>query len=155
MKLAVVSNIEQYNALKDAFNIDSYIKIACDNLAIYDFLSKDKIAFDIMGEELLQGQWSEINKWACEKALPRFSDKDPKQIVIDEVAGQGLALLFCGPTALNIALGFALFRLFDIWKPWPIRVIDDKLSGSAGIMLDDLVAGIFAAICLMIVGNIG
>jgi len=43
-----------------------------------------------------------------------------------------------------------LFRLFDVWKPWPIRIIDEKVDGGFGIMFDDIIAGVWAAICIMI-----
>ncbi len=78
---------------------------------------------------------------------------DAPEIVIDEVAGQWLAVL---PLAFfpygfgEIILSFALFRVFDIIKPWPIGFIDKHLSGGLGVMVDDLVAGIFAAILLLI-----
>ena len=52
------------------------------------------------------------------------------------------------PTLLNIVLAFLLFRLFDIFKPWPIRVLDERVHGGMGIMLDDVVAGVFACLCL-------
>jgi phosphatidylglycerophosphatase A len=47
-------------------------------------------------------------------------------------------------------VGFALFRLFDVWKPWPIRVIDRQIGGGFGIMFDDIIAGIWAALCIYI-----
>ncbi len=74
------------------------------------------------------------------------TEDDPGWIVIDEVAGQWLALV---PAALDWRLyvaGFALFRLFDIAKPWPVGWADRALPGAAGIMVDDLLAGIYAAI---------
>jgi phosphatidylglycerophosphatase A len=46
-------------------------------------------------------------------------------------------------------IGFALFRLFDVWKPWPIRVVDQQVQGGFGIMLDDLIAGVWAALCII------
>jgi phosphatidylglycerophosphatase A len=49
-----------------------------------------------------------------------------------------------------ILAGFALFRLFDIWKPWPIRVVDQKVEGGFGIMLDDVLAGIYALLVLQL-----
>ncbi len=47
-------------------------------------------------------------------------------------------------------VGFVLFRLFDVWKPWPIRVIDRQVEGGFGIMLDDIIAGLWAAFCILI-----
>jgi phosphatidylglycerophosphatase A len=75
---------------------------------------------------------------------------DPGSIVIDEVAGQWLALLPAALTPLSFLAGFALFRLFDIWKPWPIRRVERTLKGGLGIMADDVLAGLFAAIVLLL-----
>jgi len=73
--------------------------------------------------------------------------EDPKVVVIDEVAGQLLAWLFLPVSLVNIALGFVFFRIFDIWKPPPIRGLE-RLPGGVGIMADDLAAGIYANIFL-------
>ena len=78
--------------------------------------------------------------------------KDPQFIVIDEVLGQWLtlagALRF---DLLTLALAFALFRIFDIWKPPPIRLIE-QIPGGAGIVLDDMMAGAYGALVLFLVG---
>ncbi|MFC6647009.1 phosphatidylglycerophosphatase A [Granulicella cerasi] len=71
--------------------------------------------------------------------------EDPGFVVIDEVAGQLFALVALTPTWPHALLALALFRLFDIWKPWPIRRFEDLPEGT-GIMLDDVVAGAFAFI---------
>ena len=63
-----------------------------------------------------------------------------------------LVTLAAPPTWWGGLLGFAVFRVFDVWKPWPIREVDHGLRGGAGIMLDDVLAGIFAALVLLIVG---
>ena len=76
--------------------------------------------------------------------------KDPGQIVIDEVAGQTIALIFAETNLYLFAIGFALFRLFDISKPWLVGWADTKLSGGLGIMLDDIFAGIFAGILILL-----
>ena len=76
---------------------------------------------------------------------------DAPEIVIDEFAGQWLTLLpiFYGlASAEKIFAAFFLFRMFDIWKPYPISWLDRKVSGGFGVMVDDLVAGIYALICL-------
>lgn len=73
---------------------------------------------------------------------------DPQWIVLDEVAGVWLAVSLLDPSWLSYALGFLLFRLFDIWKPLPIGWIDQKVKGGLGVMLDDYVAGLFAALLL-------
>jgi phosphatidylglycerophosphatase A len=69
--------------------------------------------------------------------------KDPGFVVIDEVAGQLFALVALSPTWVHGLIALALFRLFDIWKPWPIRYFE-KFKDGWGIMLDDVVAGFFA-----------
>ncbi|MGI9440592.1 MAG: phosphatidylglycerophosphatase A family protein [Parvibaculales bacterium] len=76
-------------------------------------------------------------------------DKDPASIVIDEVAGQWLTLAAAPLTLSGFALGFILFRLFDILKPHPVRWADKKLAGAQGVMLDDILAGILAAALLL------
>jgi phosphatidylglycerophosphatase A len=73
--------------------------------------------------------------------------KDPKPIVIDEVCGQLIAFLFVPGTAANVIAGFFLFRLFDVIKPWPIRKLEELPRGW-GIMADDVLAGVFAAVVL-------
>lgn len=81
---------------------------------------------------------------ACSSISKTLQKDDPKEAVIDEVAGQGLTLLVAGPLILNVVVGFALFRLFDIWKPWPVRWADQKVHGGLGVMLDDIIAGGYA-----------
>jgi len=71
--------------------------------------------------------------------------EDPGFVVIDEVAGQLIALIALTPTPTHAAIALVLFRLFDIWKPWPIRRLE-ALPEGAGIMLDDVAAGLFALI---------
>ena len=73
---------------------------------------------------------------------------DHSAIVIDEVAGMLATWIAVGPGWFTIVAGFLLFRFFDIVKPWPIRLIDQRVEGGLGIMLDDLAAGIMAAIVL-------
>ena len=77
----------------------------------------------------------------------QYHATDPRQFVLDEVAGQWLALLFVpvtGPVGAYVTAGFFLFRGFDIAKPWPIKPVE-QLPGKWGTLLDDLVAGLFAA----------
>jgi phosphatidylglycerophosphatase A len=71
------------------------------------------------------------------------SRKDPGFVVIDEVAGQLFALILATPDWRHAALDLLLFRLFDIWKPWPIRRLETLPAGT-GIMLDDVAAGLLA-----------
>ena len=71
--------------------------------------------------------------------------EDPGHVVIDEVAGQWFALVACPIEIRHVVLGFALFRLFDIVKPWPARRLE-RLHGGMGIMMDDVAAGIYALV---------
>ena len=92
--------------------------------------------------------------WICGESARRIRVHDHPGIVWDEIAGMYLTLLVVPPQMLLWAFGFALFRLFDIWKPWPIRDLDHRLSGGAGIMLDDLVAALYAALILAFGGRL-
>ncbi len=76
-----------------------------------------------------------------------LGDEDPKVVVIDEIAGQLTALLFLPVRSYNLIAGTVLFRLFDIWKPYPIRKLE-PLKNGVGIMADDLLAGIYANVAL-------
>ncbi len=90
-----------------------------------------------------------IGLWAADKFDKAMDGHDSKMIVIDEVAGQWIALI---PAALNpllIIIAFITFRFFDILKPYPISFIDKKVKGAWGVMGDDIIAGIFAALCVM------
>jgi len=88
---------------------------------------------------------------ASERASRELQDADPKEIVIDELVGY-LVTMFCLPTTpMSLLLGFAAFRLFDIWKPWPIGMLDEKVKGGLGIVLDDVAAGVFASLLVWII----
>jgi phosphatidylglycerophosphatase A len=76
--------------------------------------------------------------------------KDPSFIIIDEAAGQLVTLLLVPVTGLNILLGILLFRLFDIWKPYPIRKLEGPGRG-IGVMADDLLAGVYGNIVLQVI----
>ena len=98
-----------------------------------------------------------VGVWACDVAGRALGVEDHRSLVWDEFIGQWIALVpLLIPALLPIRLsiwwlllaGFALFRLFDVWKPWPIRWLDRHLKGGMGVMVDDVVAGVFAAIVL-------
>lgn len=86
----------------------------------------------------------------CQQTSNRLGVEDHPAIVWDEFLGYWLTMLLAPAGWLWIATGFVLFRLFDIWKPWPIGVIDHKVKGGLGIMLDDLLAGAYALIIMQI-----
>ncbi len=95
-----------------------------------------------------------IGIYICGQTAKVMGVHDDGRIVWDEFAGQSISflpLIYLGQMNLWwVLVGFVLFRLFDIWKPWPIRVIDRQVAGGFGIMLDDIIAGFWAAICIII-----
>ncbi len=92
--------------------------------------------------------------YLCGRTAELMGVHDDGRIVWDEFAGQSISflpLVYLGQMNwLWVLIGFALFRLFDVWKPWPIRVVDRRVYGGFGIMLDDIIAGIWAALCILI-----
>jgi phosphatidylglycerophosphatase A len=93
--------------------------------------------------------------WAARAVVRASGIEDPAAIVVDEVAAQWLVLLTAPRDPLGWAIAFALFRIFDIWKPWPVRWADRHIHGGFGIMLDDLLAAGYAAIVLSVLLAIG
>jgi phosphatidylglycerophosphatase A len=98
-----------------------------------------------------------IGVWACNIAGRALGVDDHRSLVWDEFIGQWIALIplmipALLPTRVSLwwllLAGFALFRLFDVWKPWPIRWFDQRVKGGMGVMVDDVIAGIFAAVVL-------
>jgi phosphatidylglycerophosphatase A len=90
--------------------------------------------------------------WAAGRVAEDLGSKDPQIVVIDELLGQWIAL--AGASTLNWKswlAAFALFRIFDIWKPPPVRQME-RIAGGAGIVLDDVMAGIYAALVLYCAG---
>jgi len=90
--------------------------------------------------------------WAAGRSTKLFGNKDPQQAIIDEVIGQLIVFLFI-PFGLGwfyVLAGFLLFRLFDIWKPYPIDSLQN-LPGGIGVCADDILAGVYAGVCLAIV----
>jgi len=84
-----------------------------------------------------------IGTWAAEHAERALGDKDPGAIVIDEVAGMTLSVLLLPLTVPVLAVAFVLFRVFDVLKPSPARQAQ-ALPGGLGVMVDDLIAGLYA-----------
>ena len=90
--------------------------------------------------------------WLCGESARRIGVHDHGGIVWDEIAGMYITLLAAPVTLAGWALAFVAFRLFDIVKPWPIRDLDHSIHGGLGIMLDDLVAALYAALLLALYG---
>ena len=137
------------------------------------------LALPILSALVLLLALGAIGVWSASRAASYAGIEDPQFVVIDEVAGQHLALLlplipialphltahmdlsvftiFFALSLVNwkyLLLGFILFRVFDIWKPWPVRRLE-KLPGGWGIMADDWMAGIYAAILLRVALHFG
>ncbi|MEL4252888.1 phosphatidylglycerophosphatase A [Shewanella xiamenensis] len=89
--------------------------------------------------------------YICDNAAKDMGVHDHGAIVWDEVAGLLITMIAAPAGILWLAVGFVLFRLFDILKPWPIRWLDAKVEGGFGIMIDDVLAGFFALICLQVI----
>ena len=96
---------------------------------------------------------------AINNSFESFDTEDPQEIVIDEVVGQMLPLLaipiyetlYLLPKMYYCVAAFLAFRLFDIWKPYPISYVDNDVKGALGIMLDDILASIYSIIVLIII----
>lgn len=88
--------------------------------------------------------------WICGNSSRRLGQHDPGGIVWDEISAMYFTLLVAPPTITAWLAAFVLFRVFDILKPWPIRDLDHRMGGGLGIMLDDLVAALYAAILLVL-----
>jgi phosphatidylglycerophosphatase A len=86
--------------------------------------------------------------WICQRCESIIGVEDHSGIVWDEFVGLFITLAGFAPTVPNVVLGFLLFRLFDVWKPWPIRHFDRTVHGGFGIMLDDALAGAWAWLAL-------
>jgi phosphatidylglycerophosphatase A len=96
-----------------------------------------------------------IGVWGSSRSIAMLGSDDPHEAVVDEVMGQIITFLFI-PFTLSwplILAGFVLFRLFDIWKPYPIDSLQ-SLPGGLGICADDIVAGVYAGICLAVINAI-
>ncbi len=95
-----------------------------------------------------------VGIYLCGKTSEDMGVHDHGGIVWDEFCGFWITMLAAPAGWQWIVVGFLLFRLFDIWKPWPIRTIDEKVHGGFGIMLDDLIAGTYALIVLQLLAQV-
>jgi len=95
-----------------------------------------------------------LSVWISENAEIFFGKKDDQRIVIDEIMGFLVTMLWVPKTAILMVVGFFLFRFFDILKPFPIRHLEKKFKGGFGVVLDDVMAGVYASIILHLIGRI-
>jgi len=93
--------------------------------------------------------------YVSEEAEKLFGRKDAPCIVIDEIAGLQWTLFLIEPTVFRVALGFILFRLFDIWKPFPARLFQERLPGGYGVVADDLAAAVYGNLLLQLLTRFG
>jgi len=92
-----------------------------------------------------------LSVWISENAEVFFRKKDDSRIVIDEMLGFLITMLWVPKTTLFIIIGFILFRFFDIFKPFPIRHLEKRLKGGFGVVLDDVMAGVYANVVLQVI----
>ena len=95
-----------------------------------------------------------LGVWAADEAERALGAKDPGAIVVDEVAGMTLSVLALPPTPGVLLAGFLLFRLFDVLKPFPANVAQ-RLPGGVGVMIDDVIAGLYALALLVVARRLG
>jgi phosphatidylglycerophosphatase A len=93
--------------------------------------------------------------YLSEEAEKLFGRKDAQEIVIDEIAGLQWTLFLVEPTVLHAALGFIFFRLFDITKPFPARLFQERLPGGLGVVADDLAAAVYGNLLLQLLMRFG
>ena len=91
-----------------------------------------------------------IGTFAAGEAEKIMAHQDPGLVVIDEIVGMLITMIAVPATPLTMALGFILFRIFDILKPFPVNFFDQRFHGGLGIMLDDVMAGIYSLIILQV-----
>lgn len=92
-----------------------------------------------------------LGVWLCEVTSRDLGVHDHSGIVWDEIVGYLVTMTAMPRSLVWVCAGFVLFRLFDIWKPWPVGWADKKLSGGFGIMMDDILAGVYALMILQVV----
>jgi phosphatidylglycerophosphatase A len=95
-----------------------------------------------------------VGTWAAHEAERALGAKDPGAIVVDEVAGMTISVLTLPLTLPVLVAGFVLFRIFDVVKPFPADV-SQRLGGGVGVMIDDVIAGIYALVLLLLARRLG
>jgi phosphatidylglycerophosphatase A len=94
-----------------------------------------------------------VGVWASSWVVRRGGVQDPQVVVWDEFVGVWIALIAVPAGWIWMLAGFALFRLFDIWKPWPVSWADRRVYGGFGVMLDDVFAGVYALLCMQLLAH--
>ena len=94
-----------------------------------------------------------LSVWISENAEKSLGKSDDQRIVLDEIMGFLVTMLWVPKTILFVIIGFFLFRFFDILKPFPIRHLERRFKGGYGVVLDDVMAGIYASIILQIISS--
>jgi phosphatidylglycerophosphatase A len=95
-----------------------------------------------------------VGIWICQQSAQWLQMEDPSAVVWDEIVGYMVTMIAAPQGWEWLVLGFILFRIFDIWKPWPIKWADQKLHGGFGIMVDDVIAGVFALILIQCISKL-
>jgi phosphatidylglycerophosphatase A len=85
-----------------------------------------------------------VGCYVAGKAAEQLQREDPGEVVIDELVGYLVTMVGFPHGSRALLVGFAAFRLFDIWKPWPVRCFDEQVPGGLGIVMDDVAAGCYA-----------
>ena len=115
------------------------------------------VAIPLYALLILAGHWAYLTTlvvalvagvFICGYTAGQMGIDDPKGVVWDEIVGYLITMLGLPSDWIWVIGGFLLFRLFDIWKPWPIRWVDRYIKGGLGIMLDDVIAAVFACLLL-------
>jgi len=92
-----------------------------------------------------------ISIWISGRAAFYLGEKDPSRVVIDEIVGYLVTMAFHSPSIVGMFVGFILFRFFDILKPFPVSWFDKNVHGGTGIVLDDVMAGVYANLTLVLI----
>lgn len=103
---------------------------------------------------IIVGLFCVFSMWLCARISRETGTQDHPGMCIDEFAGFFVTMIAAPSGFLWLILGFVLFRLFDIWKPWPIRFLDAHVHGGIGMVLDDIVAGLFACAIIQLLAHI-
>ncbi|MRX28675.1 phosphatidylglycerophosphatase A [Kangiella sp. HZ709] len=115
-------------------------------IPIWLLLSQLSLEYYLLATALL----SVLGIWICGASSEKLGVHDHGGIVWDEICGFLVAMIAIPVTWYWLLLGFILFRFFDIMKPWPIKILDKKVKGGFGIMIDDIIAGALAAVILQL-----